>query len=435
MYFRGAVEGSGSQVFALSSASEIPQKVGDYKNPSWLTSVAHKYVCFVVALEEQVSHDSYSYTVFGDEDYDRKHGIFCGSEDSGFKSIELNKGVVLFNLFDYDGMLWFQQTYPISGSEDFEQANGYAIVSMNPQNMTPIFYSVLVPAEEQQHTQKEEQPTGDGFEDDGISWGDYYGCDPYATSKAQAIGVLLLSALPFIILSARLWFKKGIPSSSISLFIALGLASMAIVALFDPWDGFGSGFAMWMSVAGPVWIVICTYILAVSSRVDHAPLKWSVYFLTFGVFGFVVSVVCGVDYDSYTWGDDDDLGIFGLSFLAWLMVFVPLGFIGIILDSTFIFILAVLGTLIDICLGTVVKLLASPVLAGVLVLTEFVVIAILAALVHRKRQYLHSRITTWLKRCTRHLCNVAEVEEEDKDATESLLADANEDEAPEGEMT
>jgi hypothetical protein len=189
-----------------------------------------------------------------------------------------------------------------------------------------------------------------------------------------------------------------------------------------------------VSVAGPVWIVICTYILAVSSRVDHDPLKWSVYFLIFGVFGFVVSAVSGVDYTAYNWGDDE-FGIFGVSFLAWLMVFVPFGFIGIILDSTFISILAVLGTLIDICLGTAVKLLASPVLAGVLVLTEFVVIAVLAYVVHRKRQYFRSRMTTCLKRCTRHLCNVAEEEEEDKDVTESLLADASEDDAPEGEIT
>jgi hypothetical protein len=248
VYFRGSVEGSGSQVFAISNTSEVPEKVGDSKNPSWLTSVADEYACFLVGVDDQGHYGGYN----GEDDFAAKHRIYCGNQDSGFENIELNKGVAPFNFLDYDGMLWFQQRYPVSGSGDFEMANGYAIVSMDPGIMAPIFHSVLVPAAEQQSTPNEEQPPEDGFKDDD---GNFYvsdgengngadGCDPYITSKAQAIGVLLLSALPFVILSTRLWFKKGIPSSSISLFLALGLASMAVMALFDPYDGLMVGLSM-----------------------------------------------------------------------------------------------------------------------------------------------------------------------------------------------
>lgn len=69
---------------------------------------------------------------FGEEDnFAAKYRIYCGNSESGFENnIELKKGVAPLNFLDYGGILWYQQAYPISESVEFEQANGYAIISM-----------------------------------------------------------------------------------------------------------------------------------------------------------------------------------------------------------------------------------------------------------------------------------------------------------------
>lgn len=110
-------------------------------------------------------------------------------------------------------------------------------------------------------------------------------CQRGTMSGLRATIGLLLSALPSVATSARSWIKYGIPSSSVSLFLAIGL-SFSFAWAFISFDLF-AGLGIWVGFGTPVWTLISAYQVVVNPRISKEPHWWSLRVILTGVLGFV----------------------------------------------------------------------------------------------------------------------------------------------------
>lgn len=117
---------------------------------------------------------------------------------------------------------------------------------------------------------------------------------------------------------------------------------MSLFVICDHFDGM-HGFYKWLTSATPFWFVGCTVLLVVGAGVSHAPLRWSVYFVSIVAFIMSISSVLGMDY---VFSHFQNTGLlFGMSFILILAMFLPLVLTGVLVGSSLVFSLGALGIL------------------------------------------------------------------------------------------
>ena len=415
VYFSGTLRNSSEQELLVMSSGSGPRRVGSYEDPGWVTAVSNRYVCFranaaAAAAAAAAGDQNNSVTR---QFMARQLIIYCGDEASGFQSPGPFKiGVFPVNFAAIDGLLWFQKSYMMGvvhmDGVVPEQANGYAIVSVDPANIlgNMTIHSTL--------EKPEYQP------DSGICGS---GEVILSLSSSAAACFLSLVALPMALFSVWLWYQKAIPSSSVTLFFSGALLLGSLMSFGDTYGGgFQSGFTMWINFATPVWLFICSYVLTVTTRLARAPLEWSVYASSVVIFACAINTIYQIDSDVLEYWDLDTGIVLPTTIVLLLFVFVPLSCIGIIVGSLCVFLLGTLGVTLDITNATYMMLRNRPLgVTAVVIALECLVILAATVRVCQARSRLQKGMVEGLKKCTKYVCGTRSYDSTEMELAESLL--------------
>ena len=387
-----------------------PRQVGSFKDPLWLTSVSDQYICFRTRHNESDK-----------QRYQDSSVLHCGNEEMGFASTRpFEVGEYPIRLMDFsDERLWFQTVYPLEGGPEVSAiANGYAIISLDPKNVTNMTY----------HSWLEEAkiPPDQCVITDARLNIYYFLLPAPALSSLGATICLFLVACPMAMLSVSLWRRQAVPSSSVTLFVSGGIVLGSLMSLGNPY-GFMYGSTFWVAFVAPGWLLICSYILTISTRVSKEPLEWSVYSLSVAIFSFAVASLYWGDYSMIQLAQESG-PVFSMTIVLLVVGFFPLCCIGILVGSRCIFVLGTLGVALDVANAVYLKL-HRPVVAGLVICMTSILTYAISLHVYQKRNRLKTRMVEGLLTCNEYICGSADTADEENGAAsrEPLLVSPSRD--------
>lgn len=288
VYVYGSFENAASDLYAIQNGA-VPQGLG-YSGAHNLAAVSDATVCFI--QDDPSLYDGAM--------------MFCGSAAKGFRTVPKDPRTYVFSLQGIGGLLWFRQVrddflvissmgYPCgsysmrygeSPDDLCPPADTIEVLSLNVTTMDITGHSVKYasPHEPQQResvsyddvsyddgdfledNDDEEQDDGGVEEDDAIiEERKELFCVDGMWTRWRALGGAVLSALPVIISSVRIWIKHAIPSAPIALFFGIGMGFACFSGFFDPWPAL-EGFFIWTTFGTPIWAIVCTYQLIVNPK-------------------------------------------------------------------------------------------------------------------------------------------------------------------------
>jgi hypothetical protein len=159
------------------------------------------------------------------------------------------------------------------------------------------------------------------------------------TCRREAIGLLLLSALPALVASILLWAYKNVSSAGILVYASASFVVGSIVYSINGnvWDDHISKW--WFTLSGFVYVVVLVYfhLMGVSRNVDenHPSIR---YGINIGGLAFIYGI-CSLILEKFDtlWGWTLVTGI----------AFVPVTFLGVATDITFLMVLGAVGLMAD----------------------------------------------------------------------------------------
>lgn len=163
---------------------------------------------------------------------------------------------------------------------------------------------------------------------------------PYQTcQRTKALASLALVAVPTIVSSIYLWYKRHVPSMGITTFLGTTAAALSIFySLYmetDPLDHF---FQRWLLWFGLIYMVLCSNGI-VSSYFEHkGPMQWGLHISA-------LSFMVGSSFVLRLY--DDTTVSFGEWSIFNLAVLVPLCMVGLATRSSFLLVLTAGGILMD----------------------------------------------------------------------------------------
>jgi len=168
-----------------------------------------------------------------------------------------------------------------------------------------------------------------------ISFSDFDVNDDYSSHlRKQAVGHIFLTAIPIIILSAALWFKKSIPTSGFTTYLGIAVFGVALSFALEPNQS--SLYQWWCLITSTLYILSLSYLLLSKNSLAKEPITWGVNTGAFFFFGSMFAVVNIFNNDE---------------FWKWIVLnlasFLPLILLGLVTDQNFIVFLGASGLLLD----------------------------------------------------------------------------------------
>jgi hypothetical protein len=279
VYVYGSFENAASDLYAIQNGA-VPQHGEEWTTGPLLLSEGLGY-----SGAHNLAAVSDATVCFIQDDPSRNAMIVCGSAAKGFRTVPKDPRTYAFSLQGIGGLLWFRQVrneflvtdsmgYPCDGylmrygesPDDLcAPADTIEVLSLNVTTMDITGHSVkyLLIIED---NFDEEQDDGGVEEDDAIiEERKELFCVDGTWTRGRALGGAVLSVLPVIISSARIWIKHAIPSAPIALFFGIGMGFACFSGFFDPWMDW-EGFFIWTTFGTPIWAIVCTYQLVVNPK-------------------------------------------------------------------------------------------------------------------------------------------------------------------------
>jgi hypothetical protein len=242
-YFSGspapAIETS---LYTISNGS-MPQKVGIYRRPRWLTKISTypPAICFV-QFQQHYFVDDGEYT------------IHCGDQETGFRALPIKRGKSVDRLMSANGKL--RCRYFV------DDIDHYAVMSVNITRMVATLHS----EEHSLTTEAKETPNSTN----------------HCGAALWVVTGLFLVSLPISLASLYTWIKWSVPSSSVTLYIGLGMLFSFLFGLLDPSypeESVVPGLFLWSTVGAFLWVIAASFQIALDTRAAIAPLKWSILYM------------------------------------------------------------------------------------------------------------------------------------------------------------
>lgn len=381
-----------SYLYAITNGS-TPEAVESFRYPQWITKVSEDTICF---LETSTSEDYYHEYDWGGYHYPSPMNLSCGNQQDGFRNLEFQYDYSVSHLMVFDGLLWFRQ--------EKRDTDHWGIMSLNTSTMVNTTYS-------ERHKVSSHNETALTSHTETCPWPE--------TNWKRAITGFFLAALPITLASGYLWYKKGIPSSSVSLFVGIGLCAMFLSALIDPWEGGMLGLAFWFFFGGAAWMLLSACQLAINPRVRRGPLVWSLNALSLALVLVSSAAIVSYLFTDYPRGSEWFIAVLGLG----AIVYLPLLFISILADSIFIFVLAWAELTLDVAVTTL-KAMGYGTPAIVVVVLEFITLCVIGWLIHCHMPAWHNKLVSLLQKWIGCCC--CPIDSNEDDATELLANDQGE---------
>jgi hypothetical protein len=351
MFFSGQTENDDMPyLYTINSTSFEPEKTDPpliYPSNFLLVNGNVTSFCFV-------ARDGESYT-YGDSklfcsSHSQDKTIFITNEDSkiGYGGAQSYAG--------QDGLVWVK-TYSYEHADDDEDNNDNqrrALLSIGKDSPDRHLKSVIRKAsspylfsiepstmKETLHTTfTEEAPPSNNNPDPNN------GCDGASSQNFSfALGNLFISAIPVTIASIILFRKKSIPSLPITTYIGLSDIVISIYIAASPANEF-IFYKWWFSMTSALWIVamLVFYFKDAENEkrfgFDKPSIIWSVNFASLIYFIFIIILT---DIFSLS-GSNNNVG-------NWILInvvaFLPLIFIGTLLDQSIVVLLGAIGLYMD----------------------------------------------------------------------------------------
>jgi len=309
---------------------EPPTSHPDYVRPAFFTLVKPDTGCCIAGVRDKSAPSS---------PYPRQkyQTIVCSVDKSGVSAAsnisEANRILPGTLLASYDeGDLWYKES-PRDGSV------GLKVYSLSPGTMASTLHSTYIPPKPSPGHKNSTSPP---YDDDM--------CSEDASVRKKSLSALLLSALPMLVISIRLWVTKCVPSMAVTTLVAASLVYITVYSMIRPdvpdlaihlWFAIGAG-ALWITILGRRLLVLLSSVSASDDSSAAAttrkmpPLIWGIN--AGGLCFFVGMLGATGMFDSDDWWR---------YLLATILCFVPLIVWGIGFDRVLLVVLGALGLLFD----------------------------------------------------------------------------------------
>jgi hypothetical protein len=391
MYFCGAsAPDRFPYLYAISNNDTRPHVVRDpevrsFLAPQWLTKVTQDALCFVVQTEpDRKYHVSDSTT------------MYCGNELTGFRPLVLDECDSISRLFGASNRLWFRCT-----TETFD---AYAVMSLNITTMETTPHS-----ERHEYSKKAPNEHKEAVRQD--------------TMPHFVMG-LFFTALPITVASLCAWAKWSVPSSSVTLFIGIGLIFFFFFGFLDPGyplETASIGFMLWTVLGGFIWVHVCAFQIGVGTKAAKAPLVWSLNAISIVGCLYVLFCVVMDTWEAYSYSHSRAVLVEMNSIFVVVFLLLPSLLISIVVESALLLAIATFGITAVIVCNTALLVGPHVGLLVVLVVGEVGIMAAIVWLICRRKGQIRSKIIQWLRKCARYTCPVGDGNEDDTETTVELL--------------
>ena len=272
VYFNGATNtGSGLLVGASRSEGALPVVFDSVCNPSWITAVTNSTVCAATLNNNGRCHPHWY-----SESSDNELVWVCGSLAEGFGRhavIWHSSSWTIVNASAFGNTIWVKMETFI----DNDNVDGLLIASLDTLTMAATNHSTLVRNNKDQSSNE----LHDEYLDNCIG--------PF--TKGRSLMLAFLSGLPVVATSWFLLRKRNLPSSSLTLYIGVGVMVTMLGGLFDRYDAWGTdGFMVFAMVISPIWLLLAVFKVAVNPQASTGSV-WMIYALVILLVGVTIPAI------------------------------------------------------------------------------------------------------------------------------------------------